>query len=120
MDSLDLWRSKYFYASLGLVAGYFTLFYLRRQIQGYYSDRKAIVSIKDLSNRTAIITGGNSGIGLGAAIHLSKLNANVIIASRNEQKANKAIEYITQVKYMHCIHSISISTYFYSKQAMTM
>ena len=98
IDSLQLpqfLKSKYFYISLAV--GYCSLFYFRRQIQGYYFDRKAIVSRADLSGKTAIITGGNAGIGLGSAIHLSRLNARIIIASRNEQKAISAVEYIKQV-----------------------
>ena len=93
----QFWKSKYFY--IGAAIGYGTLFYLRRQIQGYYFDYKAVVSLKDLSGKTALITGGNSGIGLGSAIHLAKLNANVIIACRNDKKAATAVEYIKKVNY---------------------
>eukprot|EP01084_Bolivina_argentea_P049242 90587_1 len=70
-------------------------FFIRSRIQapGCY-DRKATVSMTDLLGKTALITGGNSGIGLGAAIHLSKLNAKVIIACRNQQRADNAVQYI--------------------------
>ena len=74
------------------------LFYVRRQIQGYYFDYKAVLSIKDLKGKTAIITGGNSGVGLGTAIHLAKLHCHVIIACRNPNKAAKAVKYIKTVE----------------------
>eukprot|EP01084_Bolivina_argentea_P172552 298914_1 len=80
------------FAGVACVCG--ILFYIRRQIQGYYFDYKAILSVKNVKGRTAIITGGNSGIGLGTAIHLAKLQCNVIIACRNVTKAAKAVEYI--------------------------
>ena len=41
----------------------------------------------DLSNKTIVVTGANSGIGLETCFHLAYLNASVIMACRNEQKA---------------------------------
>ena len=97
-------KSKYFYA--GLAIGWASLFYFRRLVQGYYRDYNAVISLKDLSGKTAIITGGNSGIGLGSAIHLARLNANIIIACRNAQRASAAVEYIKQVP-LHIIYLLS-------------
>ncbi|XP_071849614.1 retinol dehydrogenase 12-like isoform X1 [Apostichopus japonicus] len=48
-----------------------------------------------LIGKTVIITGGNSGIGKGAAIHLARRGARVILACRNAQKAQEAITEIT-------------------------
>jgi NAD(P)-dependent dehydrogenase (short-subunit alcohol dehydrogenase family) len=45
-----------------------------------------------LENQTILLTGGNSGIGLEIARELVKRGAFVIIASRNHQKNNEAIE----------------------------
>ena len=39
-----------------------------------------------LKDKVAIVTGGNGGIGLGIAEGLADQGANIIIASRNEEK----------------------------------
>jgi 2-deoxy-D-gluconate 3-dehydrogenase len=46
----------------------------------------------DLSNRVALITGGNGGIGLGMAKGLSSAGATVVIAGRNKDKAQIALQ----------------------------
>lgn len=48
----------------------------------------------NLTNKSAIVTGSNTGIGLEIARHLFRLGANVTIACRNQEKALKAIENI--------------------------
>lgn len=45
----------------------------------------------DLSGKTAIITGGNGGIGLGIARGLASQGANLVIAARNNDKTEKAV-----------------------------
>ena len=49
---------------------------------------------QDLFEKTIIITGGNSGIGLEAAKMLVKRGAQVVLAVRNEQKGKQAKESI--------------------------
>lgn len=44
----------------------------------------------DLSNKTCLITGANSGIGLEMARSLSSRNCNVLMACRNPYAANIA------------------------------
>lgn len=47
--------------------------------------------IGDLSNRTALITGGNSGIGLETARVLAAHGARVILAGRSQDKLDEAV-----------------------------
>jgi len=46
----------------------------------------------DLSGKVAIVTGGNSGIGLGIGRGLSEAGATVVIAARNEAKSLEAVK----------------------------
>ena len=48
----------------------------------------------DLTGRTAIITGGNGGIGLGIATGLARAGANIVIAARNNSKTQDAVKHI--------------------------
>src|SRR6476659_7276178 len=45
----------------------------------------------DLQNRVAFVTGGNGGIGLGMAKGLASAGATVVIAGRNKTKAQAAL-----------------------------
>ena len=45
----------------------------------------------DLSNRVAVVTGGNGGIGLGIAQGLALAGARVVIAARNSAKSDAAV-----------------------------
>ena len=48
----------------------------------------------DLSGKTAIVTGGNGGIGLGIAVGLAQAGANIVVAARNERKTADAVRRI--------------------------
>ena len=50
----------------------------------------------DLTGKTAFITGGNGGIGLGIAQGFIEHGANVAIAARNADKLSAAVETLTQ------------------------
>jgi len=50
--------------------------------------------MKDQSKKTILITGANTGLGYQTALELAKKNAFVILAGRNIDKINKAIENI--------------------------
>ena len=64
-------------------------------------------SIGDLTGKTAIVTGGASGIGYDAALVLAEKGAHVILAVRNIGKGQKALDSIVarhpsaKVELMH-------------------
>lgn len=46
----------------------------------------------DLTNKTIIITGANSGIGKAASIQLAKLGAQVVMLCRNQERGEQALQ----------------------------
>ena len=52
------------------------------------------VTVPDLSGKLAVVTGSNSGLGLGLATRLSAAGADVVMAIRNRAKGEAAIEQI--------------------------
>jgi 2-dehydro-3-deoxy-D-gluconate 5-dehydrogenase len=54
------------------------------------------MSLFDLSDRVAIVTGGNGGIGLGMAEGLASAGAIVVLAGRNAKKGEAAVRRIAQ------------------------
>jgi 2-dehydro-3-deoxy-D-gluconate 5-dehydrogenase len=50
------------------------------------------MTLFDLEGRVAVVTGGNGGIGLGMARGLALAGASVVVAARNSEKAETAIE----------------------------
>jgi len=46
----------------------------------------------DITGKVAIVTGGNGGIGLGMAKGMASIGASIIVAGRNAEKANAALE----------------------------
>lgn len=53
--------------------------------------------LSDLSDKTIVITGGNSGLGLEAAKILCEKGARVVITSRNEGKGRDAVSSVSAV-----------------------
>jgi NAD(P)-dependent dehydrogenase (short-subunit alcohol dehydrogenase family) len=51
---------------------------------------------EDLKNKLAIVTGGNSGLGLETALQLNQRGCTVVICSRSLIKGNEAKQYILQ------------------------
>ncbi|KAK9765218.1 hypothetical protein K7432_006616 [Basidiobolus ranarum] len=51
-------------------------------------------SMPDLSDKVALVTGGNTGLGYATCLELARKNAQVFMACRNEKKALEAIECI--------------------------
>ena len=53
-------------------------------------------SLFDLTERVAIVTGGNQGIGLAMAEALASAGANLIIANRREEEGKKVAAHIQE------------------------
>lgn len=51
----------------------------------------------DLSGKTALVTGGNGGIGLGIARGLAGAGANIVVAARNQAKTGEAVSEIASL-----------------------
>ncbi|KAI8916401.1 hypothetical protein EDD86DRAFT_185437 [Gorgonomyces haynaldii] len=58
--------------------------------------------IPDLSGKTAIVTGGNTGIGYETCLALLNKNAKVYMASRSRQRATDAIERLEKATGKKC------------------
>lgn len=54
------------------------------------------IKLFDLTNKTAIVTGGSKGLGLAMAEGLASAGANLIIISRNQKEGQAAAEKITR------------------------
>ena len=52
------------------------------------------VTVPDLSGKLAVVTGSNSGLGLGLATRLAAAGADVIMAIRNRTKGEAAVDQI--------------------------
>jgi 2-deoxy-D-gluconate 3-dehydrogenase len=50
----------------------------------------------DLSDKVAIVTGGNGGIGLAIGLALSNAGARVVVAARNQTKTEEAVRLLKQ------------------------
>lgn len=60
----------------------------------------------NLSNRVALVTGGNGGIGLGMAEGMAEAGADIVIAGRNQEKTSAAMEKLQ--KFGTNIHSVEL------------
>eukprot|EP00002_Diphylleia_rotans_P015702 TRINITY_DN3043_c0_g1_i1.p1 TRINITY_DN3043_c0_g1~~TRINITY_DN3043_c0_g1_i1.p1 ORF type:complete len:332 (+),score=84.12 TRINITY_DN3043_c0_g1_i1:50-1045(+) len=80
-----------FHVALFLLNNFFE--YVNRFVQFFLGDNlgKVLPTARAPPNGTAIVTGGNSGIGLEIARELARIKYRVIIACRTESKAKEAI-----------------------------
>ncbi len=63
-----------------------------QKITGWSLDR-----LDDLSGRTYLVTGANSGVGYHACAHLRRAGADVIVAARSPEKGAAAVQALRQV-----------------------
>jgi NAD(P)-dependent dehydrogenase (short-subunit alcohol dehydrogenase family) len=72
-----------------------------------------VISGIDLTGKTAIVTGGNSGIGLETTKTLAAAGATVIVPARDVEKARRNLDGITNVEVheMDCIIPASIEAF---------
>jgi NAD(P)-dependent dehydrogenase (short-subunit alcohol dehydrogenase family) len=56
--------------------------------------RQPTVTVPDLSGKLAVVTGSNSGLGLGLATRLAAAGADVVMAIRNRAKGEAAVDQI--------------------------
>ena len=61
----------------------------------------SVASLFSLSGKTALVTGGSSGLGLVIAKGLLQNGAKVIISSRSEEKCDKALQELKKVGEVH-------------------
>ena len=52
------------------------------------------MNLFDLSGKTALVTGGNGGIGYGIAKGLAEAGADIVIAARDESKTDQSVKSI--------------------------
>ena len=66
--------------------------------------KESIFELFKLNGRTALITGGNRGLGLAMAKALAEAGANVSIAARDHNASVKALEMLQSAYGSSCIH----------------
>ncbi len=64
----------------------------------------------DLSGKVALVTGGNSGLGLGFARGIAKQGGDVVIWGRNAQKNAAAVEELTSYGVRAAARSVDVSS----------
>jgi len=68
-----------------------------------------MTSLFDLSNRVAIVTGGNDGIGKGMALGMASAGADIVVAARNEEKTAQAVDELQALGVRACGVKMDVS-----------
>jgi NAD(P)-dependent dehydrogenase (short-subunit alcohol dehydrogenase family) len=66
---------------------------------------QSILELFKLNGRTALVTGGNRGLGLAMAKALAEAGANICIAARDDKAGVEAVEMIKSTYGVGCINS---------------
>jgi NAD(P)-dependent dehydrogenase (short-subunit alcohol dehydrogenase family) len=66
---------------------------------------QSILELFDLKGRTALITGGNRGLGLAMAKALAEAGANISIAARDDKAGIEAIDMVKSTYGVGCIYN---------------
>nr|ADD38866.1 Retinol dehydrogenase 11 [Lepeophtheirus salmonis] len=91
-DDLPSWPTT---IGVGLLAGGALFLYaVRRSVSSKWGS--CIYKNMDIKGKTVIITGANTGLGYDAALTMADRNAKLILACRNSEKGNKAVQTIIQ------------------------
>jgi NAD(P)-dependent dehydrogenase (short-subunit alcohol dehydrogenase family) len=79
----------------------------------FYSTAEEVIGNIDLKGKTAIVTGGYSGIGLETARVLAQAGASVIVPARSIEKAEKAVAGISnlELETLELMNSASINDF---------
>jgi NAD(P)-dependent dehydrogenase (short-subunit alcohol dehydrogenase family) len=67
---------------------------------------QSILDLFKLNGRTALIVGGNRGLGLAMAQAMAEAGANISVAARDEKMNREASELIQSSYNVKCIHSV--------------
>lgn len=93
-------------AGRGPVAALLTL--LRRLVRIVAVAFGAKAPAVDMSGKTVLITGGNSGIGLETAVGLAGMGAKVVITARDETRGARAVDDIKQRSGNDDVHTLHL------------
>jgi len=67
-----------------------------------------VVNGHDMTGKTVLITGGDSGIGYETALALARVNASIIIANRNQIHGQAAAASITRLTGNHLVQAVQV------------
>jgi NAD(P)-dependent dehydrogenase (short-subunit alcohol dehydrogenase family) len=72
--------------------------------------RAETIHMQDMKGKLILITGANSGIGYHTTLALAKLNATIVMACRDQDKAKKALEEIKTATGSSSLYQMHIDT----------
>nr|ACO15677.1 Retinol dehydrogenase 12 [Caligus clemensi] len=103
-DELLSWPA----VSIGLLGGGVLFLYAVRRSFSRKWGRYSLREMDDVKGKTIIITGANTGLGYDAALKLAEKNPKLILACRNAEKGNKAVQNIIQLSGYTDVHFMEL------------